>query len=437
MTVGWKSYADIVRARTQDLFRKTPESEGATSRDGEAATQPAQPEATLAKPVESASTKHAPFPEISEAKLKSVFASVAPSGTSQAACVRSALREMECMFCMPNTVAYRMDPCLLNQKSNTSEGYWLLAELLRRVAVESKDPLPVLTGGGDEAMGAPGSDGARSLPMRSSRAYEPYDVYAAVERKDIDTIMAIRDANFALLLGGDDARTPLEYAISLGPEYERVSLFLAGALSRFVNNLPNEMQNADPATLAVLRKVRANLKLAIDHSLGREQTSLVASYIQILVMAEGQQWVTQSARAVAYELRSRAFADPYAPRPTQVARDIVGRFLTQNLRTRRERDHYVVAAIEDYIANAASDLVLLALWDCVRGTDDPLPDYAFARDDRLSVAFVDAMTSAMHQGERRPHRIWVQAQRAAEALQGGLRGRTAHERLALLAQIVD
>ena len=107
--------------------------------------------------------------------------------------------------------------------------------------------------------------------------------------------MAIRDANFALLLGGDDARTPLEYAISLGPEYERVSLFLAGALSRFVNNLPNEMQNADPATLAVLRKVRANLKLAIDHSLGREQTSLVASYIQILVMAEGQQWVTQSA----------------------------------------------------------------------------------------------------------------------------------------------
>ncbi|WFC93807.1 splicing factor [Malassezia brasiliensis] len=334
-------------------------------------------------------------------------------------------------------VAYRMDPCLLNQKSNTVEGYWLLAELLRRVAIEPKDSLPMLTAGTDETLDASGSKDAQLLPMQTSRTYEPYDVYAAVERKDVDTIMAIRDANFALLLGGEDARTPLEYAISLGPAYERVSLFLAGALSRFVNNLPDEMQNADPETLAVLRKVRTNLKLAIDHSLGREQTSLVASYIQILVMAEGLEWVTQSARAVAYELRSRASADPYATRPTQVAQDIVGRFLTQNLRTRRNRDHYVVAAIEDYIANAASDLVLLALWDCVRGGDDPLPDYAFARDDRLSVAFVDAVTSAKHKDERRPQRIWVQAQRAADALQSGLRGRTAHERLALLAQIVD
>lgn len=341
------------------------------------------------------------------------------------------------MLRMSNAVAYRMDPCLLNQKSNTVEGYWLLAELLRRVAVDSKDPLPMLTGGGDETLGASSSKGAQWLPMRSSRAYGPHDVYAAVERKDVDTIMAIRDANFALLLGGDDARTPLEYAISLGPAYERVSLFLAGALSRFVNNLPDEMQKADPETLAVLRKVRANLKLAIDHSLGREQTSMVASYVQILVMAEGLQWVTQSARAIAYELRSRASADPYATCPTQVAQDIVGRFLTQNLRMRRDRDHYVVAAIEDYIANAASDLVLLALWDCVRGADDPLPDYAFARDDRLSVAFVSAVTRAERKDERRPQRIWVQAQRAADALQSGLRSRTAHERLALLAQIVD
>lgn len=330
-----------------------------------------------------------------------------------------------------------MDPCLVGEKSGTARGYWALAELVRRVAVEPDTAPPKIEQGDTPLALSATQQRAPSATQRARRPYEPHDVYAAVERKDIDTIMAIRDKDFALLLGGDEARTPLEYAISLGPEYDRVSLFLAGALSRFVNQLPDQVTDAGEATLSTLRKVRANLKLAIDHSLDREQTALLASYIQILVMAEGVRWIAQSTKAVAHELRAAANSDAYAPRPTHVARDIVSQFLTANLRMRRKRDQYVVAAIEDYIANAASDLVLLALWERVRGSDAPLPDYAFARDDRIATAYCEAIAAARHGGARQPQRVWTLAQRAADALDEGLRRRTAHERLEILARIVD
>ncbi|WFD42462.1 hypothetical protein MPSI1_001107 [Malassezia psittaci] len=427
MSAGWKSYAEMVRTRTHELFRHPDGRSEATDGNSSDSLLPAQ--VKLSEPVPLCEEDQSSFPAISDAQLQKLFPSVMSSGTSQSVCVRSALRDME--------LAYKMDPCLLNQKSHTSEGYKLIAELLRQIKVEAAETPSRGLKQSSEAQELPADLSTPLTSARSPRVYEAHDVYAAIERQDIDTIMAIRDSNFALLLGSNDSKTPLEYAIGLGPSYERMGIFLAGAMSRFVNQLSDDMQESAPVTLETLRKVRANLKLAIDHSLDKEQTSLLASYIQILVMAEGVQWISHSVKAIAHALRSQP-KDPYALRPTQEARNLISAFLTQNLRLRRERDQYIVAAMEDYIANAASDLVLMALWECVRlNEEDFLPDYAFARDDRLALEFCRNVSDAQHHGDRRPHRTWKQALRVTESLDGGLRSRTAEERLKLLETIVD
>ncbi len=74
----------------------------------------------------------------------------------------------------------------------------------------------------------------------------------------METILAIRNANFDLLLdlshsggpaaknspaasaAGGSSNTPLGYAISLGKGWESVSIVLVGALSKFVNQLPDD-----------------------------------------------------------------------------------------------------------------------------------------------------------------------------------------------------
>lgn len=128
------------------------------------------------------------------------------------------------------------------------------------------------------------------------RQYETHDLLRAIDRKDTQTILMIRDANFDLLLdlnqGGMGAsmssgtvNTPLGYCIGLGKEWEGVAVVLTGALSKFVNNLPDEEEDLptdeesrskqktktrrvkrelDPRTVNRLRKLRTSLKLAIE-----------------------------------------------------------------------------------------------------------------------------------------------------------------------------
>lgn len=89
--------------------------------------------------------------------------------------------------------------------------------------------------------------------------------------------------------------------ISLGPAHEGIAVVLVGALSKFVNQLPDDDEESwasaspagetrrkrakkielDPRTQSRLRKLRVSLKLAIDHSLFKDQTRLVSSYCQV------------------------------------------------------------------------------------------------------------------------------------------------------------
>lgn len=269
--------------------------------------------------------------------------------------------------------------------------------------------------------------------------------------------------------------TPLGYAISLGPRWQGTAIVLTGALSKFVNSLPDPEDlvvpdvvsggpssssaargrrrlrlEYDPHTMSRLRKVRSNLKLAVDRSIALDQTALLASYVQVLFMSEGTPFILDSVASLRTSLRavlgpqrrSTAVGEIIAPAreesdPVREAKGMVGQFVNQGLR-KRER----VAAVGDLVDNAAGDLVLMALWDLIRipaphshshshggaqggalsgahgghepGADtdealdldpdlhDPLPPYFFARDDRITQAFlqrVEALARWVEEGE--------------------------------------
>lgn len=130
------------------------------------------------------------------------------------------------------------------------------------------------------------------------RQFETHDLLRAIDRKDTQLILTIRDVNFDLLLdlnqGGGGSmssgtvNTPLGYCIGLGKGWEGVAVVLTGALSKFINNLPDEEEEEeisashqdgghqdgrivrrarrelDPRTMSRLRKLRTSLKLAIE-----------------------------------------------------------------------------------------------------------------------------------------------------------------------------
>ncbi len=57
-----------------------------------------------------------------------------------------------------------------------------------------------------------------------------------------------------------------------------------------------------------------------------EQRDLIASFLQTLVMSEGDQWVTRTVASVAYALR-----DPINGRPIETAEDAIRGYAKTNL----------------------------------------------------------------------------------------------------------
>lgn len=150
-------------------------------------------------------------------------------------------------------------------------------------------------------------------------------------------------------------------------------------------------------------------------------------------------------------------SDPFA-----VARQAVMQYVTEALRTKRDR----IAAVEDYIANAVGDCVLMALWDAIRlrqsekssltageqegllpDISQPLPVYFFARDDRVTSHFLERV-SGLHLGLEllgsqanapkgvRNQRMWKRAQEVADALSGSVRRLNSAERLEVLRSVI-
>ena len=80
-----------------------------------------------------------------------------------------------------------------------------------------------------------------------------------------------------------------------------------------------------------------NLKLAIDYGLQQSQSDLIASFLQTLIMSEGDKWVLAQASNIGLALRSGT-----AGKPVQAADSAVRSFATRELGKAA-----AIAALED------------------------------------------------------------------------------------------
>ncbi|KAG6378818.1 hypothetical protein JVT61DRAFT_13097 [Boletus reticuloceps] len=207
---------------------------------------------------------------------------------------------------------------------------------------------------------------------------QPFEVFRAIEHKDIMFLMEVRDRAFPLLLRKTGDATPLLHAMRIGQSHRDVAILLLGAFSRWINHLDdNEVQL--PKTRIILKALRTNLKLAIDYGLHKSQSDLIASFLQTLVMSEGDKWVRAQVSTVSLALRSGT-----AGKPVNTASAAVRKFATKEL---SKAD--AIASLEDYVANATADLLLLSAWSMALDTieGEQIPFYYFARDDRVFRAF--------------------------------------------------
>ncbi|KAJ6538597.1 hypothetical protein B0H10DRAFT_2140615 [Mycena sp. CBHHK59/15] len=212
---------------------------------------------------------------------------------------------------------------------------------------------------------------------------QPFEVLRAVERKDIMYLMEIRDRAFPLLIRMSGGITPLLHAMRLGQSHRDVAIVLLGAFSRWVNYVEDD-QMENPRTKVVLKALRANLKLAIDYGLTKTQGSdLTASFLQTLIMSQGETWVLGQAANIGLALKAGTEGHP-----VKTADSAVRKFATKEL---GKSD--LIATLEDYIANATSDLLILGAWSIASEVLqlEQIPSYYFARDDRVYKAFVERL----------------------------------------------
>lgn len=134
--------------------------------------------------------------------------------------------------------------------------------------------------------------------------------------------------------------------------HQDVAIILLGAFSRYVNNLSDE-EMALPRTKTRLKALRqlfallpshvshrvagTNLKLAIDFGLQKSQSDLIASFLQTLIMSEGEKWVEAQVASIAGLLREGT-----AGKPVQNAQSTVRKFATKQLGKAE-----AIAALED------------------------------------------------------------------------------------------
>ncbi|KAG6918932.1 hypothetical protein DXG01_010587 [Tephrocybe rancida] len=211
---------------------------------------------------------------------------------------------------------------------------------------------------------------------------QPFEVFRAIERKDLMFLMEVRDHGFPLLLRKTGNATPLLHAMRIGQSHRDVAIVLLGAFSRYINHLSDE-DILKPRTKMILKALRTNLKLAIDYGLAKSQSDLTASFLQTLVMSEGDKWVWAQVSTISHALNAGT-----AGQPVKAAESAVRRFATKEL---GKAD--LIAALEDYVGNATSDLLMLAAWSNVLATiqGEMIPFYYFARDTRVYKAFVDRL----------------------------------------------
>ncbi|ESK97526.1 hypothetical protein Moror_17526 [Moniliophthora roreri MCA 2997] len=195
--------------------------------------------------------------------------------------------------------------------------------------------------------------------------------------------MEIRDRAFHLLLRKCGDATPLLHAMRIGQSHRDVAIVLLGAYSRYINHL-DESDIQKPKTKTLLNALRANLKLAIDFGLAKSQSDLTASFMQTLIMSQGDKWIHNRITDVSLALKAGTEG-----KPVHLAENAVRKFATRELGKAE-----LIASLEDYVANATVDLLMMAAWSSVLAAVDdgePIPTSYFARDDRVYKVFAERL----------------------------------------------
>ncbi|KAL8278980.1 hypothetical protein RQP46_008649 [Phenoliferia psychrophenolica] len=227
-------------------------------------------------------------------------------------------------------------------------------------------PKPGAEGGAGHGGATKAERRASSTGANADGSYEAFQVLRAIEKHDIMLLMDVKTRNFELLTQAVGGTTPLVNDVS-----------------------DNEMDRLEPSTRSTLRAIRANLKVAIQYGLASSQTDLIASFLQVTVMSEGDKFIHTATNKVAHALRAGPAGAPVASASTILAKWVS-----------RELKEQEVASVSEYIANATADLVLLGLWhvatDAVKG--EAIPTWYFARDDRITKALDERLDELKRAG---------------------------------------
>ncbi|KAI0829413.1 hypothetical protein BC628DRAFT_1360422 [Trametes gibbosa] len=254
---------------------------------------------------------------------------------------------------------------------------------------------------------------------------EPYEIMRAIERRDIMFLMEVRDRSFQSLVQKSGDATPLIHAMRI--EHTDMAIILLGAFSRYINNLQDDDFQKEE-TKKMLKILRMNLKVAIDYGLQKQQKDLMASFLQTLIMSEGDSWIAMQTADIAIALKQGT-----AGKPVQTAAGAVRSFATKSL---GQADF--IASLEDYVANATADLVMMAAWSSVLQViqGEPLPTYYFARDDRVYRALIERLGRHKEDINRKlGRRLRWQLKVLQTQLEG--RTRTYRSKVESLAKVLD
>lgn len=216
--------------------------------------------------------------------------------------------------------------------------------------------------------------------QRLGKPIEGHQVLQAIEKQDIVALSLMRDRDLGLLLRPVGHTTPLVYAMRLGPKHASIAIVLVGFFSRCVNNMTDAML-MQPQAQSILRSVRSNLRVAIQFGIQNQCTNLLASYLQVIVMSEGQTWIEQCATSIGQTLVTSG-----ARRALQVAADGVAQFVRHEL-----SEETTNGALQDYIFNATTDLFLMGCLHAASQGERRVPTHYFARDERVLLAFKEAI----------------------------------------------
>lgn len=159
-----------------------------------------------------------------------------------------------------------------------------------------------------------------------------------------------------------------------------MAVLIVGMFSRWINYLDEE-DFTRKKVMINLNAIRVNLRFAISRGLQHNQPGLISSYLQTIVMSHGEGWLRAAISDVSREL---ANSDG---KPADTASMSIKNFFTREL---AKADSIV--SVDEYVANAACDLLMLGAWTQVMNkipAAKPIPLHFFARDDRIYQDFAD------------------------------------------------